>query len=76
MDLSNVETDSDATTQAAYDLIIHRGKCAIQKTVGQFDVVDHSDQTGHANQCVDLLSLKSPGNLDLEIVVDVSGCVL
>ena len=75
-ELSNVKGNFDTTAQFANANVIHTGKSTIQKTVGQFNVIDHADQSGNANQRVDLLSLKHFRHLDFVIVVDFAGRVL
>lgn len=72
----NVKTDTQPTAQLATNFVVHRHKCTIQKTVGQFDVINHLDKAGHANKRVDFMAVIHPGYLDFEFPVDLFGCVL
>lgn len=73
--LSNVKRNLDAATEFANANIIHTGKSAVQKTVSQINIIDHTEKAGNADKRINLRTLINAGNLDLVIVVDLAGSV-
>lgn len=75
-ELCCIEADFEAPAELADLHILHTIERPIKKAIAEVDVSDHTDETGHANEGVDLLTVVDTADLNLVITIDFLACVI
>ena len=75
-ELSNVEGNFQTPAEFADADVVHAGESPVKQAVCQFNVIDHLEQAGNADQSVNLAALVDAGNLDFVVVIDFPGGIV